>query len=119
KNEELRLQREWFEVTLASIGDAVITTDTQGRITFMNRVAESMTGWRKDEALGRELESVLSLRDERGEARFLHPVQEVLRTGQVVGLGGHAVLRDRSGREVAIEDSAAPIRDTAGTILGV
>src|SRR5690606_14093039 len=68
KNEELRLQREWFEVTLASIGDAVITTDTRGRITFMNRVAESMTGWAKDEAQGREIEAVLSLRDERGDA---------------------------------------------------
>jgi PAS domain S-box-containing protein len=118
KSEELWQQREQFRVTLSSIGDAVITTDTQGNVTFMNPVAEAMTGWPQAEAHGRCLDEVFRVVDEETRVPVANPVNEVLRTGTVVGLADNTSLIRKDGATLAVEDSAAPIRDTAGNISG-
>jgi PAS domain S-box-containing protein len=119
KNEELQEQREWFAVTLASIGDAVITTDTQGLVTFLNPVAESMTGWTSEEARGRPLEQVFHIINEVSQLAAPNPVNNVLQLGRVIGLANHTALIARNGTVVAIEDSAAPIRGQNGNLVGV
>jgi PAS domain S-box-containing protein len=119
KSEELRQQREWFAVTLSSIGDAVITTDTQSRITFLNPVAESMTGWTSADAAGMALEKVFHIINEDTRLEVINPVTQVLLSGTIVGLANHTALVGRNGAVIGIEDSAAPIRDTGGNIVGV
>lgn len=119
KTEELQHQREWFEVTLSSIGDAVITTDTKGKVTFLNPVAESMTGWTSAEAIGNPLEQIFRIVNEDTGVVAENPVEKVLRAGRVVGLANHTSLIGKDGTSVAIEDSAAPIRDSKGRITGV
>jgi PAS domain S-box-containing protein len=116
--EELRQQREWFEVTLSSIGDAVITTDTEGKVTFLNPVAEMMTGWKTAEASGQPLEKVFDIINEDTRKPAKNPVDKVLREGIVVGLANHTALIGKDGTERSIEDSAAPIRDASGAISG-
>ncbi len=112
-------QKERAEVTLHSIGDAVITTDNQGRIDYLNPIAEQLTGWRNDEAHGRSLLEVFVIMNEHTRLRALDPVARCLRDGQIVALANHTVLISRQGREIAIEDSAAPIRQRDGRIIGV
>lgn len=112
-------EKELAQVTLDSIGDAVITTDMAGQITFMNPVAERLTGWSTGEARGRPLAEVFRILDETSRQSIANPVEVVLATGTVVGLGNHTILLTRDGRELNIEDSAAPIRDREGGILGV
>jgi PAS domain S-box-containing protein len=116
--EELRQQREWFQVTLSSIGDAVITTDTQGKVTFLNPVAEMMTGWKTSEASGQPLDKIFRIINEETREPARNPVEKVLREGIVVGLANHTALIDKDGGERSIEDSAAPIRDGAGKVSG-
>lgn len=116
---KLQEQREWFEVTLSSIGDAVITTDVNGRVTFMNPVAEQMTGWKLAEAKGRDMPEVFKIISEETGEPAEEPVARVLATGTVIGLANHTALVDRRGQMRAIEDSAAPIRDPAGRMTGV
>lgn len=119
-SEELvRQQREWFHVTLASIGDAVIATDVEGCVEFMNEAAEHLTGWTLAESRGRPLTEVFLIFNEytRGEAE--NPVQRVLREGCVVALANHTVLVSKNGTERPIEDSAAPIRASDGQLIGV
>ena len=116
--QELRQQREWFEVTLSSIGDAVITTDTQGKVTFLNPVAEIMTGWKSGEASGQPLETVFTIINEETREPAKNPVAKVLREGAVVGLANHTALISKDGTERSIEDSAAPIRGATGKISG-
>jgi len=120
----VRLGREeralaWFSTTLRSIGDAVITTDTLGQVTLMNAVAEELTGWTEAEARGRSLAEVFSIFSEQTGQPGESPVAKVLREGQIVGLSNHTVLRSKSGSQVPIDDSAAPIRDPQGELLGV
>ena len=117
--EELREQREWFQVTLSSIGDAVLATDREGRILFMNAVAQSLTGWSEAEALGRPLEEVFRIVNEATREPVENPAHRVLREGLVVGLANDTLLIARDGREWPIADSGAPIRDGSGHILGV
>ena len=112
-------QRELFRTTIASIGDAVITTDTQGRITFLNTVAQSLTGWTQATAAGRALEAVFRIVNEETRASVENPVTRVLREGIIVGLANHTVLIAKDGTERPIDDSAAPIRDQAGKLMGV
>src|SRR5262249_52121393 len=100
---ELREQREWLGVTLASIGDAVIVTDTGGAVMFMNPVAETLTGWTQEEALGQPLDRVFSLIDEETRQPVESPVAEVLKTGGIVGLPHQSLLIARGGVEVAID----------------
>jgi PAS domain S-box-containing protein len=116
--EELRQQREWYQVTLSSIGDAVITTDTQAKVTFLNPVAEMMTGWNTDEASGQPLENIFTIINEESRQPAKNPVDKVLREGIVVGLANHTALIAKDGTERSIEDSAAPIRDATGDISG-
>ncbi len=117
--QEERRQREQLRVTLASIGDAVIVTDTDGRVTFLNAVAQSLTGWEAAEAAGRPLDDVFRIVNEETRQPAEPPVGKVLREGLVVGLANHTVLVARDGREVPIDDSAAPIRGEGGAVAGV
>ncbi len=103
------LARRLQEVTLASIGDAVITTDLAGRVTFLNGVAEILTGWRNAEALGQPLSDVFRLVNEETHASVDDPVRSVVQTGHAVGLANHTMLLGRDGRQTPIADSAAPI----------
>ena len=104
--------------TLASIGDAVISTDAEGRVTFMNGVAEALTGWPQAEALGRPLPDVFHIVNERTRQPVENPVLRALREGTIVGLANHTVLIARDGTERPIDDSAAPMRDEGGDLLG-
>jgi len=117
--EAVRLGREWLSTALRSIGDAVITTDRDGVVTFMNPVAAQLTGWSADEARGRPLRDVFVIVHEETRVPVESPVERVLREGKIVGLANHTVLTHRSGGEVAIDDSAAPIRTDAGELAGV
>ncbi len=114
----IRRERERFRITLASIGDAVIVTDARGRVTFLNAVAEALTGWTEG-APGRELPEVFRIVNEQTGEAAENPVSKVLREGVVVGLANHTVLAARDGTVRPIEDSAAPIKDETGQTLGV
>jgi PAS domain S-box-containing protein len=118
KNQELQQQREWFQVTLSSISDAVITTDSGGAVTFLNRIAETMTGWTSGEAAGLPLSQIFTLIDEFTGEPVEHPVRTVLREGRVVRLANTSLVR-RDGTVRAIEESAAPIRDRTGKLTGI
>ena len=116
---EQRREQERLSVTLASIGDAVISTDEQGRVIFMNAVAEELTGWKSFEAVERPLEEVFRIVNETTRATVESPVRRVLREGITVGLANHTILLSRDGRESPIDDSAAPIVNHAGQLIGV
>jgi PAS domain S-box-containing protein len=115
---QLRDQREWFQVTLASIGDAVIATDADGRITFINPVAESLTGCKLEQALGQPIQSVFRIINERTGNPLEEPVSRVLQENRAVALANHAALIGRDGSTIPIEDSAAPIMDSSGRMIG-
>ncbi|HTG43192.1 MAG TPA: PAS domain S-box protein, partial [Verrucomicrobiae bacterium] len=115
---ELRQQQQWFQVTLSSIGDAVITTDTSGLVTFQNPVAEALTGWKAGEACGKPLRDIFKIVNEENGEPAENPVDQVLRKGFTVGLPNHTALIARDGKATAIEDSAAPIRDQSGNLAG-
>src|SRR5215210_4013729 len=104
--EDLRKQSEWLRVTLASIGDAVISTDAEGRVTFMNGVAESLTGCLQAEALGRPLPDIFHIINEQTRQPVDNPVEKVLREGKVVGLANRTVLIAKDGTERTIDNSA-------------
>lgn len=115
----LRESAEWFSTTLRSIGDAVIATDAAGRVLFMNRTAEELTGWSGAEAVGRDVHEVFRIVNEDTRREVESPVTRVIREGIVVGLANHTLLIARDGRERAIDDSGAPIRDERGELRGV
>jgi PAS domain S-box-containing protein len=106
----LRSQRDLLQVTLSSIGDAVIATDTQGQITFMNPAAEALTGWTSAESEGRKLNTVVRVLHEDTRSEVQTPVEKVLESGSAAGLMNHSLLLTRDGREVPIDNSAAPIK---------
>ena len=108
-----------FAVTLASIGDAVIVTDRQGRVTFLNDVAAALTGWAAPDAHGRDLVDIFPIINMHTRQAVENPVTRVLRAGHVVGLANHTVLLAKDGTEWPIDDSGAPVRTPAGDILGV
>lgn len=115
----LYAEKERALVTLQSIGDAVITTDIEGRVEFLNPAAETLTGWSTGEASGLPLPQVFEIINELTRLPVENPVEKSLRYNIIVGLANHTVLIARNGREYAIEDSAAPIRARDGRILGV
>ncbi|HLN71870.1 MAG TPA: PAS domain S-box protein [Prolixibacteraceae bacterium] len=117
--EALMESEERFRTILYSIGDGVITTDTEGRIKIMNQVAEQLTGWSQQEACGKPLEEVFNIINESTRALVEIPVRKVLREGVVVGLANHTVLIAKDGSEYPIADSGAPIRTDNGEIVGV
>ena len=112
-------ERERALVTLRSIGDGVITTDANGHITFLNPIAEILTAWPNEEAVGHELEEVFPLIDELTGEPVENLVERCVNEGSVIGLGTHTLLLSREGREIAISDSAAPILSETGEIKGV
>ena len=116
---ELAEERERLRVTLSSIGDGVITTDNAGQVTYLNPVAEQLTGWRNSEAVGRPLEEVFKIINEESRQRVENPATKVLREGIVVGLANHTVLITKDGVERSIDDSGAPIRVNSGELSGV
>ena len=116
---ELGKQHELLRVTLQSIGDAVITTDADGNVTWLNPVAERMTGWPTTEAQGRPFARVFHIVNEETRQATENPVALCLAGGAVAGLADHTVLISRDGEEFGIEDSVSPIRDAQGELLGV
>ena len=117
--EALATEREQLAVTLRSIGDGVITTDTRGRIVLLNAVAETLTGWGQQEAQGRPLAEVFPILHEQTRKPCENPVDMVLASGEIIELANHTILIARDGRERQIADSGAPIRDREGRIIGV
>ncbi len=115
----LRAGEESLAITLQSIGDAVIATDIEGRVTRMNPAAERLTGWSLAEALGRPLSEVFVIVNALSRQAVENPVVRVVRTGSVVGLANHTVLLSRRGEEYQIADSASPIKDRLGKVRGV
>ncbi|HVY64796.1 MAG TPA: EAL domain-containing protein [Gammaproteobacteria bacterium] len=111
-------EKERAQVTLQSIGDAVVTTDAQGHVDYLNPVAEQLTGWDSREARGMPIESLIKLTDEITGEAVQNPVLRCLQEGRVVALAGNVVLAARDGTAVAIQDSAAPIQDRSGQIVG-
>lgn len=111
-------KQELLRVTIASIGDAVITTDTEGRITNVNPIAETLTGWKSQEAIGEPLENVFKIVNESTRRPVTNPAIKVLQEGVIVGLANHTVLIAKDGTEHPIDDSAAPIRSNDGELLG-
>ncbi len=114
----LHEKSESLQVTLASIGDAVIATDPHGSVTFLNPVAESLTGWRQDEAVGQSIDRIFPIINEKTRRPVEGPVSRVIREGTIIGLANHTLLLSRDGTERPIDDSGAPIRDSRGEILG-
>ena len=112
-------QRQQLLVTLTSIGDAVIATDAETRVTFLNPIAELLTGWSAAEASGQPLASVFRIVNEETRLPVESPADKVLRDGKIVGLANHTILLSRNGDEIPIDDSGAPIRDAKGNISGV
>ena len=111
-------RQEVFGVTLRSIGDAVITTNNEARITYINGVAESLTGWSHEDALGQPLDRVFRIVNEASRQPVDNPALRALRQGVVVGLANHTILIKKDGSECPIDDSAAPIRDEQGHVSG-
>jgi len=116
---QLVAEKERLAVTLRSIGDGVITTDTTGQVVLMNRVAEKLTGWESADAVGRPLEEVLRIVDERTEEPCVSLVERVMEHGQIIALGSNSVLISKDGAKRNIADSGAPILDANSEIVGV
>ena len=112
-------EKELLRVTLSCIGDAVITTDTEGSVTYLNPVAEAMAGCSSDDAKGLPLQDVFQIVNAETNEPAFNPVEKVLRNKETVSLNSHALLIQRNGEAFPIEDSAAPIRDQNGSIVGV
>lgn len=116
---EIRAREEWFRVTLTSIGDAVIATDKNGKVTFVNPVAEALTGTCLANAAGRQIHEIFPIFNEYTQQVAENPVRKVIALGKVVGLANHTVLQHADGTLIPIEDSAAPIRDDRNELIGV
>ncbi len=117
--EALEKSEKWFSTTLESVGDAVIATDMNGAVTFMNSVAQSLTGWSQAEATGKAVDLVLNIVNKQTRRPAENPVKKVFREGKVAGLADHTLLLSKNGREYDIEDSAAPILTDTGEGFGV
>jgi len=117
--EKILEEKEKLRVTLQSIGDGVITTDEKGNIDILNKAAEELTGWIQEDAWGKPLAEVFSIVNEMTRIPCEDPVRKVLEHGNIVGLANHTVLVTRNGKERLISDSAAPIKNKEGKIIGV
>jgi two-component system cell cycle sensor histidine kinase/response regulator CckA len=116
---KLKESEKWFATTLGSIGDAVIATDKNGLITFMNPVAEGLTGWKTEDAFFKKIAEVFNRVNMDTHKPVEDPVARVLLEGVTAGLANHTLLIVRDGKEIPIDDSAAPIKDDKGNIIGV
>src|SRR6056297_861488 len=119
KTRKLQKRTESLRTTLNSIGDAVISTDLDGNIVRMNPIAEDLTGWTKDEALGSPINEVFNIVNAKTREIVDNPVDKVLEYGKIVGLANHTVLISKDGKEYQIADSGAPIKDQNNNITGV
>ncbi len=115
----LEKSEKWFSTTLSSIGDAVIAADMNGAVSFMNPVAQSLTGWALEEARGKSMDLVFDIVNKETRRPVENPAKKVFREGKVVGLADHTLLLSKSGKEFDIEDSAAPIVTDTGAEFGV
>jgi len=106
--------QEEYRTILYSIGDAVITTDTNGCITNINKVAETLTGWEETKAIGKRLITVFNIINEVTRTSVEDPVNKVLKNGHIIGLANHTILISKNGTEFQIADSAAPIKNVTG-----
>jgi PAS domain S-box-containing protein len=118
-NERTVASRDLLQTTLASIGDAVVVTDAAGRVTFLNGIAENLTGWTQSQAELQPLDKIFTIVNEDTRRTVESPVGKALREGAIVGLANHTVLLPRDGPELPIDDSAAPIRNPQGQVVGV
>lgn len=118
RTNQLQQEKELAQVTLQSIGDAVITTDVVGKIVNLNPMAEQLTGWKINEVQGNFLSDIFNIINEYTREPVTNPVEQVLRENKVFGLANHTILIARNGTEYAIEDSAAPIHNLQGQIIG-
>lgn len=116
--DDLQKREKWLATTLSSIGDAVIATDIDGRVTFMNPAAEKLTGYRSEESLGSYITDVFRIVNEFTGQAVTCPLEKVLDEGVIVGLANHTVLIAKDGNQIAIDDSGAPIEDDKGNLLG-
>jgi len=114
----LQKQSEWLRIALSSIGDGVISTDAEGRVTFMNAIAEALTAWPQGEAMGHPLADIFPIIDECTREPIENPALRALREGTIVGMANHTILIARDGTERPVDDSAAPMRDESGALLG-
>jgi PAS domain S-box-containing protein len=119
KFKDLNFDPLWYYTILRSIGDGVIATDKEGKILFLNSVAESLTGWSYEEARGQSLDIVFNIINENTRKKVDNPVSRVLETGNVVGLANHTLLINKEGKEIPIDDSGAPIKNEEGIVSGV
>ncbi|MCJ7615800.1 MAG: response regulator [Desulfobacterales bacterium] len=116
---KLKENERWLSTILKSIGDAVIVTDAEGNIQFMNDVACSLTGWKIEETIGKTLVDIFNIVNEQKRKKVEDPVTKVIRKGKVVGLANHTILISRDGTEIPIDDSGAPVKDEKGNIVGI
>lgn len=114
----LEEEKEKLRITIASIGDGVISTDLNGNVTIFNKVAEKLTGWTQKEALGRPIGEVFNIINENTRVRCENPIKKVIESGLILGLANHTALVSKDGMESSIADSAAPIKDSDGNIHG-
>jgi PAS domain S-box-containing protein len=119
RGDESYTREQWLNTTLRSIGDAVIACDPEGKVVFMNGVAEQLTGWKETEADGLLLSKIFVIYNQRTRAVVENPVEVVRRSGKIVGLANHTVLVSKDGRELQIDDSAAPILNKDARMIGI
>ena len=117
--ELLAQSEEQYRTTLYGIGDGVITVESDGRVRLMNKVAEELTGWTQQEAAGMMIEKIFMIINERTWEKVENPIRKVLRDGNIVGLANHTILISKAGKEIPVADSAAPIRNGKGEMVGV
>lgn len=115
----LEEEKEKLRITITSIGDGVISTDVNGKVTILNKVAEELTGWKQEEALGKPIEEVFNIINEKTRVKCENPIKKVIESGLIIGLANHTALISKDGTERSIADSAAPIKDSDGNVQGV
>ncbi len=116
---KMRNSRKWFSTVLSSIGDAVIASDADGKVMFMNSVAERLTGWKQEEARGKVLNEIYRIEDENTGKSVENPVEKILREGVIIGLANHTILTTKDKKKIPVDDSGAPIIDENGKTMGV
>jgi PAS domain S-box-containing protein len=119
RGDETFAREQWLNTTLRSIGDGVIACDPEGKVVFMNRVAEQLTGWKEPEADGLPLSKIFVIQNQRTRATVENPVEVVRRSGKIVGLANHTILISKDLKEFQIDDSAAPILDVNSAMIGI
>ncbi len=116
---KLKESESWLSTILKSIGDAVVVTDAEGNIQFINDVAQFLTGWKHEDAIGKSLADIFNIVNEKTRKKVEDPVTKVIRKGKIVGLANHTILISKDGTEIPIDDSGAPIKDEKGNIIGI